>query len=189
MYRVLYVCLIKKKSGGIIIIYKEELKSMLQFYNTPSDFVQWLKLSKKLINQAYDVILGCIYIPPENSKYSSVDCFQDIENEMNDNFEMNNQFVLVGDFNAKTKNLDDFVQPDDTLIEALDINSNDDLFKYFYDVQKLDNLHIPLKRVSQCKARPNSFGYKMLDFCKENNVYIANGRIGKDKSVGKKNMQ
>ena len=30
----------------------------------------------------------------------------------------------------------------------------------------------------------NNYGYKMIEFCKENNFYILNGRSGYDKSVG-----
>ena len=41
------------------------------------------------------------------------------------------------------------------------------------------------KRISQDKAKPNNYGYKLIDFCKNNNFVILNGRCGKDKHVGK----
>ena len=30
----------------------------------------------------------------------------------------------------------------------------------------------------------NNYGYKMIEFCKENNFYILNGRLGYDNCVG-----
>jgi hypothetical protein len=41
--------------------------------------VSWLNISKVFNN---DLLLGCAYIPPENSLYSSIDAFLDIENEL-----------------------------------------------------------------------------------------------------------
>ena len=40
----------QKKSGGIIIVFKNYLEPFLHFPDTESDFVQWLKLSKKILN-------------------------------------------------------------------------------------------------------------------------------------------
>ncbi|VDI30247.1 Hypothetical predicted protein [Mytilus galloprovincialis] len=69
----------KRKSGGIVIIYKSELEKFLTFPKTKSEFVQWIQFSKDLLND--NVLMGCVYIPPEGSKYSSVDAFTEIENE------------------------------------------------------------------------------------------------------------
>jgi hypothetical protein len=40
----------QKKSGGISIVFKNYLEPFLHFPDTESDFVQWLKLSKKILN-------------------------------------------------------------------------------------------------------------------------------------------
>ena len=39
--------------------------------------------------------------------------------------------------------------------------------------------------MSQDTGRPTNYGYKLLSLCKNNNLYIANGRSGLDKGVGK----
>jgi hypothetical protein len=46
--------------------------------------------------------LGCVYIPPENSLYSSINAFLDIENELVNIIEKDMKCALVGDFNPKT---------------------------------------------------------------------------------------
>jgi hypothetical protein len=46
--------------------------------------------------------LGCVYTLPENSLYSSINAFLDIENELVNFIEKDMKCSLVGDFNAKT---------------------------------------------------------------------------------------
>jgi hypothetical protein len=49
-----------------------------------------------------DLLLGCVYIPPENSLYSLINAFLDIENELVNFIEKDMKCALVGDFNPKT---------------------------------------------------------------------------------------
>ncbi|CAG2251763.1 unnamed protein product [Mytilus edulis] len=92
---------------------------------------------------------------------------------------------LIGDFNARTGTLLDFVIPDENLVEVLDENLNDEITDFLYDYQNLISLKIPLKRCSEDKMRPNTQGYKLVEFCKRNNLYITGGRTGSDKGIGK----
>ena len=46
--------------------------------------------------------MGCVYTLPENSLYSSINAFLDIENEVVNFIEKDMKCALVGDFNAKT---------------------------------------------------------------------------------------
>ena len=69
-----------KKSGGIAIVYRKVLHSCINFLKSESDFVQWVELSVNHLN--FKILFGCIYIPPENSKYSSVEAFTEIEDEL-----------------------------------------------------------------------------------------------------------
>ena len=116
-------------------------------------------------------------------------CFLDIENELVNFIEKDMKCALVGDFNAKTAVLEDFSEPDETFLNVMDVNVEDDLFRYCYDYQVLLDNNISLKRYTQCECRPNNFGWKLSEMCKSNNLYIANSRIGKDKNIGKKNLQ
>jgi hypothetical protein len=53
------------------------------------------------------LLLGCIYIPPENSLYSSDECFNAIETEMCNLLTNDCTIALIGDFNSRTKNKDE----------------------------------------------------------------------------------
>ena len=102
--------------------------------------------------------------------------------------EKNNCYAtLVGDFNAKTKLLNDIVIPDEALFEILDDIVDDDVLSYVNDYEVLIQNGVPLKRYSTDISVPNNYGYKFIDFCKKNNLYIGNGRLpGKDFMVGEK---
>ncbi|CAG2212887.1 unnamed protein product [Mytilus edulis] len=124
----------KRKSGGIVIIYKSELEKFLTFPKTKSEFLQWIQFSKDLLND--NVLMGCVYIPPEGSKYSSVDAFTEIENEFLHLSEPNLKNVLIGDFNAKTSTLPYYVIPDQHLLEILNTDDTQTMH-YFSDYNGL----------------------------------------------------
>ena len=50
---------------------------------------------------------------------------------------------------------------------------------FFDKTNILEKLNIPLERVSQ-DAKNNNTGYWLVDTCKSNNLFIVNGRFGKD---------
>jgi hypothetical protein len=72
----------KKKSGGLTILYKEKFKPYLKFPKTNSELVQWVLISNEILQDDKDLLLGCVYIPPENSKYASKESFSEIEDEI-----------------------------------------------------------------------------------------------------------
>ena len=63
-----------------------------------------------MFNLSSNFLLGCIYIPPEYSKYSSLEAFDIIESEMVSTSDDCDYFSLIGDFNSKTADLPDFVK-------------------------------------------------------------------------------
>lgn len=66
-----------RKSGGIDAFIKDALFNSATVLETPSNYIMWLKLSKKDFSLDDDIILGIVYHPPENSKY-----YTDNENEI-----------------------------------------------------------------------------------------------------------
>ena len=133
----------------------------------------WCKLSN-ICNGDEDVIMGIVYIPPEYTIYSSPDAFSEIENEymqLQANFR---NIFLVGDFNARTAEDQDFVYIDETDmaddLEGIVVN----------EVCNLDVLNIPRKRNNIDKGK-NRYGNQLLELCKGNNLFILNGRIGSDR--------
>ena len=102
-----------RKSGGLVFCYKESLKENIQPVSTESKFVQWFKVSSKFTKLEQDILFGSVYIPPENTKYSSTDAFREIEEEFL-NFSISNKYIcLTGDFNSRTSSDLDFITTDD----------------------------------------------------------------------------
>ncbi|CAG2253788.1 unnamed protein product [Mytilus edulis] len=177
----------KKASGGIVVIYRKSLEKELNFYNTESQFVLWFKISKSILSLNSDVIFGCVYVPPENSKYSTIEAFEELENELNILTNTENCYVaLVGDFNSKTGSLPDYIIPDESVVSMFDLDCDADILDYLYDYENLTRNKITLQRVSQCTCRPNKYGHRLLELCRKNNLYIANSRVGSDKDIGEK---
>jgi hypothetical protein len=157
-------------------LYEEKFKPYLRFPKTNSELVQWVLISNEILQDDKDLLLGCVYIPPENSKYASKEGFSEIEDEILQLQSNKCKIALLGGFITKTKTLDDYVVPDDSFFEVLDDFDNSDLLVYLYDYQKLLLNNISLQRFSQDSSPVNNYGYKLLDFCKKMNIYIGNSR-------------
>ena len=112
-----------RKSGGIIVIYKQALAKHINFLNSNSEFVLWLYIVKGL-PIPNKILFGCVYIPPENTRYSSDNAFHEIEDEMIRFSRNTKNIFLLGDFNSRTSKMLDFVIPDENLAEIL--NTVDD---------------------------------------------------------------
>ena len=174
----------KRKSGGIVIAYRKRLSKFIEFPHTESECVQWISISNQLLSIDKTLLLGCIYIPPENSLYSSDECFNAIETEMCNLLTNDCTIALIGDFNSRTKNKDDYVKPDDNLLQLLYVFDDQELQNYMCDFETLENQNVPLQRISLDIANPNDFGHKLLNFCKGNSLFIANSRCAKDRDIG-----
>ena len=178
---------ISKKSGGIVIIYKSCLEDFLFFPKTDCEYVQWCKFKKGVLMDDKEILLGCVYIPPENSVYSSPEAFNDIEEEFLKLSRPNTLGAFLGDFNAKCGKLQDYVEPDESLLDILNLYDEIDLIDFLYDFENLTRQGIPPLRVSQDENKPNSFGVKLIEFCNKHNFYIGNSRLpGDDQNIGKK---
>jgi hypothetical protein len=71
---------IGRKSGGMILAYKESLKTFIELLDIESKYVLWFNLNE-------DVIFGKVYIPPEGSPSFQPDyTFDQIENEISNFF-------------------------------------------------------------------------------------------------------
>ncbi|KAK3096812.1 hypothetical protein FSP39_003531 [Pinctada imbricata] len=136
-----------------------------------------------LLPKNHLVVIGCVYIPPENSIYASNECFDEIENEMIQFLAEDTPITLIGDFNARTSDIPDFTQVDDNLFEILEIENDIDI--QFNDHINLTLNNIPLDRFTQDIKHANYYGNKLLNMCRKTNMYITSGRFGADRYIGK----
>ncbi|CAG2246849.1 unnamed protein product [Mytilus edulis] len=168
------------KSGGIAIGYKKYLEHYITVIESECPFVFWFSVKKEIFDFQENVIFGITYIPPENTNYASDEAFSEIEFEFQ-NFSKNNDYMcLLGDFNSRTATLKDFHEIEDT--DDTQFNDISDI-NVFSDICILDDMNI-----SRCRKNPdtivNKYGRKLIEFCKNNNMFILNGRFGKD-SIGR----
>ena len=88
---------------------------------------------------------------------------------------------ITGDFNAQTANMRDCSCADILLDKHLDLDQ--ETLDYFDHEAYLLNNNIQVNRVSKDRKTNNS-GYKLVDICKNNNMYMLNGRYGQDARKG-----
>ena len=98
------------RSGGIIVGYKNELESCVDILYTNCKYILWFKCSKELSKTDKPVIFGAVYIPPEYTKFASEDVFSDIEQEFLTFSNNSDCTCLLGDFNARTSDENDFIE-------------------------------------------------------------------------------
>ena len=160
----------RRSSGGVALLYKEEIKDGIEILANHHDSVIWLRLDKGFFHLDKDVFICGIYLWGEDSPcYNAVhvDFFELLQQDINE-YENEGSVFLIGDFNSRVGIRDDFIIHDI-------FNGEIDFDDYLPDV--------PLSRASSDKTC-NAFGLKLIDLCKATGCRIANGRLGKDAENG-----
>ena len=109
---------VARKSGWIALYIREEYSEHIQALKRNNhEYVIWSKLDKEILG--FDLIIGTVYIPPVNSTYSHGDEFDILTSDIIDlNAEYDTQIMLIGDFNARSSNLKDFVNVENCVIKG-----------------------------------------------------------------------
>lgn len=158
-----------RRSGGIVVGYKRSLKDYVSFVHTDSKYVHWLKLKSDLVHSVEDLILGIVYIPPENSVYSSSEAFNEIELDFLNLKSTFSHICLISDFNSRTSDKDDFIELDDISNHEYDLDDPD--LDCLSNIFELQNMGVSKTRKSFDKTK-NNFGNILLNFCRNNNMYL-----------------
>ncbi|MEW8548255.1 MAG: reverse transcriptase family protein [Candidatus Thiodiazotropha sp.] len=170
-----------RKSGGISIFFKEKLSKYISKVESDSDYVLWIEIQRDLLNLDENLIIGVLYVPPENSDYFNDDELTLLETEITSFCNTHKYVTLTGDFNARTSEMRDYTENDDFLADMFDFDT--DTVEYFTVINKLVESNILKDRISMDKHTNNN-GYKLIDICKNHNLFILNGRIDKDRAIG-----
>ena len=155
-----------RRSGGIIVYYKKDLSRMITKINNSNDFI-WIKLNKSQTGLDDDIYICTVYLKPRTSSTSPEQdkIFESLRNSVYD-FSQKGQVVLMGDFNARTAELNDFVALDNVSYQ----NCKDHLpTDYSTDIQlpQRQNMDIILNEQGKC----------LIDLCIESKIRILNGRV------------
>lgn len=164
------------KSGGILVAIRKNVCVRWKLIRFDSDSILSVKVDKRSVGLDKELILSCVYIPPSHSRYGNEEHFGELDNFLLTYTNEDYEHVLCGGFNAHTLTFPDyyFTVSDDNLTTA-EVNYNN-----------LTDYDIPVDRANQDMTPDrNSYGRKLVDICKNNQVFIFNGRLGEDSGVGR----
>ena len=132
----------------------------------------WIKVKN---GQNGDIFIGTVYLSPVSRQNKHL-CDNWMENVRNDiaRFSQRGEIVLLGDFNARTGTESDMVNLDLEYIQGIDLTS---LGTERGNLGQVDK--IPTIRNSEDR-KLNTRGQDILDICKNNELYILNGRTAGD---------
>ena len=162
----------KRPSGGIALAVKQKFSKYVKYLENESEHILWCRIDKSITSTNEDILLGCIYIPPENSQYVTSSCFDEIENEIISFSNLSDNVILTGDFNAHTSN-----QIDILIDDQCDF-INDNILSEDTAENSILNLGLPLYRMTDDQHKINKWGSLLLEFCKTTGMCIVNGRFG-----------
>lgn len=152
-------------SGGITLLFNSKLEKHISVIKNSQNFI-WCKISREISKSNNDLYLCGLYIPPETSKYFEPELFDKLQ-EDTITFSGKENVLLIGDFNARTGKLKDFIVPDGN--------------KYIKNLSP-DIYHKSIRENFDNKI--NNHGKRLIEICKNCNLRILNGRIKGD-SLGK----
>ena len=172
-FEVFYSARTQMQKGGVAVcVHKSFVCHVKHLFKTLEDCI-FLKIGKCVFDLPFDVLAAFVYIAPERSVVygDNIECGIDIlENNMT---EVSSQYpglpwILCGDFNARTAGLSD--------VDASDENRH---AQPLHDLDELSDA-TPLPTRKSKDTTTNSYGPKLVDFCKENDLFIVNGRTVSD---------
>ena len=164
----------RRDTGGLVIYIKSALYDSDMLVKKDGDDIIWLKFKPGIISENTVYLCLCYVLPAGATRHPFVETsvFDRLSDDIASFQSMHNSrcsFIVCGDMNARSKDLPDMVLDDNSLYLPLPDN-------YIVDY------YIP--RISQDK-KLNSNGTSLLDFCKQTNLRILNGRFGTDTNIGK----
>ena len=120
-------------------------------------------------------------MPPEGSDYSNPDSILELEQEILPLFDLCKHLYMMGDLHARCGTVAEFNDFDLSHVTADCYGIDDRTISFINNAHELCTNGIPMVRKSADKTK-NNFGNKLLQLCRNNNLYICNGRICPDSS-------
>ena len=168
----------RRKSGGIGLYVKDSISHYVKVEKNCTDYVLWLNIDKHILKSDGNLLLGAIYLPPENSRFYTTDDFDNFETILLDMCNLYEHVLLLGDFNSRTGRLRDYVPSDNFVFDLLDVDPETQATINSHVI--LENLGIPLNRCSKDNVT-NAHGLRLIELCRNNNLFILNGRMGNER--------
>ena len=173
-------CNSRSRSGGIGLIVKDTIVPFITIHDTKvSDLILLFTISNVITRSQTKENLKCgiVYIPPYGSKYASEDPFLELQELIFKHCSNTNNLLIFGDFNSRSGTLADYIHMDKFICNRLGLQSLDEENTNILNLFEASN--IPISRNNTDK-NVNTYGKTFIDFCKNNDLFILNGRIGSD---------
>ena len=150
----------KTRMHGLSVLIKNDVFKYTKKLNGTSKCVLWVLFGSS--ETSIHFIIGSVYIPGYVSKFADENDFDQISEDILDlGGKYNCPFILMGDFNARSGNLESFNPPDEIYTD-----------------------HPPITpRISKDK-KVDIYGRNLVKICKDLNLKIVNGSFGSDNGIG-----
>ena len=163
--------LCKRKSGGLVTMFKNEIVSLAKEITLESDLLQCFVIDKSILKATDDLLLCNVYIPPRTSAYSYLDDFEEIERSLIRESYAEKMTLLCGDFNSHTNTVVDYVDTDDLRSDELNVLN---VREYLESINCLTRKNEDTRQIDR-------YGRKLIGTLRDLGLCILNGRVRGDK--------
>ena len=152
--------------GGILLLIKQGRFRKHSRISSVSENIIWVRIH---LVSGKSLILGAVYIAPQNSSYVvevTWDLLEEELRQLRSRFDKD-YFLVVGDFNAYTGICKEINQV--SFVDTPDL---------------IPDIYKTSRRSKDIERRVNCWGKRLLELCSDNALVIGNGRFGKDGEEG-----
>ena len=163
--------------GGIAMLIRKPYAKYVKQISLEQDNILAFKLDHSLLSTEQDCILIAAYVPPENSAFykesevkNGISCIEDVLLDLNRKYG-DLDYILCGDFNARTGGQNSTCSGDDLLNIHMHNNDNDN--DYLSSHGGTNNVFFN-ERKSKDKG-VNNFGTYLINVCENFGLSVVNG--------------
>lgn len=160
------------RSGGIGVFVKSSISPFIQLVESDCEYVLWFEINSNLLDVDEDILVGSVYIPPDNSEFYSHDLYESFTTEVEQFSASYKYTILTGDFNARSGSLSDIIEIDLDLLHNIDVQVDDVIVNGISSI--LENNDMSHHRCS-CDTVVNRAVSNLVDLCKSNDLVFPTG--------------
>ena len=171
-----------RRCVGIGLYIRDSIAPFVEILKSDSSYALWFLIKKDFTHFDEDAVVAAVYFPDDKSRFLNEDDTILFENEISSMCDKYKYVFLAGDWNSRVSELRDFSIPTNAHLNNL-FDLDNELVESLDKHEILENLNIPLYRKS-CDRKTNTNGLRLINTCRNNNIFIWNSRLFKDKDIG-----
>ena len=112
VYSTVKIAVSKRGQAGVSVLIRDHHQNCFSRIHSDSPNIIWCRLDKQLLGLQVDIFLAAGYLPPlQSQRKAGEDIISILEKEIQ-KYSPQGQILLLGDFNARTGTLNDFIEND-----------------------------------------------------------------------------